>query len=756
MKISNGVSAFLGIDIGSISTNLVLIDEKNQILSSLYLRTEGNPIRAIQKGLRELKKQLLDENLAIEITGVAATGSARYLAGVIIGADLIKNEITAHAKGASFFVPDVRTVIEIGGQDSKIIILENGVAVDFAMSTICAAGTGAFLDAQAGRLRIPIENFGELALKSKKPTNIAGRCLTKDNYLLTSQGVKSIKDIREGDFVLSKGQFKQVIRKYERKYKGWLYKIYRRYSSDTPLILTSQHPVLAVKIQFCPYRKFQDKKSKYICKEGCDKKHIRPRCKLDFYKNYFPQWIKVKDLEPYDLIVTPKHNTLVTNVVRNLAIPIEKSYFANKKKRLFKISKITKDFYENLMRLAGYYLAEGSTYTDNKGKYAVGFALNGAERRYIEDIRNLMSSIFKTSTGKIRQNFYTGKGIQLNFYSKAAHLFLKQFGQESPNKKIPYWAFGLPKNYLMQLIKGVWRGDGSYGCGDHLTFYSSSPSLIEGLYVILEKCGYICSKKRYFEDELGEVTSQIKGRKNPIIRQHPLYKLNLGGEQMKKLFRDLRIKPSQQIQEFRKKRKRTYQIAYYKEEYILYPIRKIEKEKVKNIKTYNLEVEETHSYLVNGFLCKNCTIFAESDMIHKQQVGHSIEDIAAGLCQALVRNYFSAVAKGKNIQPPIVFQGGVSENLGMRKAFEQALGQKIIVPPHNTVIGAFGAALLVKEKAPEKTKFFGFEISDKDIRCASFQCQGCPNQCEVIEAKIDGKIVSRWGDRCGKWSVSFT
>ena len=326
MKISNGVSAFLGIDIGSISTNLVLINEKNQILSSLYLRTEGNPIRAIQKGLRELKKQLLDENLAIEITGVAATGSARYLAGVIIGADLIKNEITAHAKGASFFVPDVRTVIEIGGQDSKIIILENGVAVDFAMSTICAAGTGAFLDAQAGRLRIPIENFGELALKSESPTSISGRC----------------------------------------------------------------------------------------------------------------------------------------------------------------------------------------------------------------------------------------------------------------------------------------------------------------------------------------------------------------------------------------------------------------------------------------------TIFSESDMIHKQQIGHSIEDIAAGLCQALVRNYFSAVAKGKNIQPPIVFQGGVSENLGMRKAFEQALGQKIIVPPHNTVIGAFGAALLVKEKAPEKTKFFGFEISDKDIRCASFQCQGCPNQCEVIEAKIDGKIVSRWGDRCGKWSVSFT
>jgi predicted CoA-substrate-specific enzyme activase len=313
------MKTYLGIDVGSISTNLVLINTENQVLSSLYLRTEGNPIRAIQRGLKELKNQIPKE---AEICGLGTTGSARYLAGVITGADLIKNEITAHAKGASFFVPDVRTVIEIGGQDSKIIILENGVAVDFAMNLICSAGTGAFLDAQASRLKIPIEKFGELALKSNNPTIIGSRC----------------------------------------------------------------------------------------------------------------------------------------------------------------------------------------------------------------------------------------------------------------------------------------------------------------------------------------------------------------------------------------------------------------------------------------------TVFAESDMIHKQQIGHSTEDIVAGLCQGLVRNFLNNVAKGKNIQSPVVFQGGVSENLGMRKAFEEALGQKIIVPPYNTVIGAFGMALLVKEQNPPKTKFLGFKISDKDIKCTSFQCQGCPNRCEVIEARINEKVVSRWGDRCGKWS----
>ena len=313
---------YLGIDVGSLTCKFVLINEKNEIIFSSYFRTEGNPIRAIQKGLKELEEEVGKRNPGVEIAGVGTTGSARYLAGVITGADLIKNEITAHAKGVFCFVPDAKTVIEIGGQDSKIIILENGAAVDFALNLICAAGCGSFLDAQSFRLGIPIEEFGELALKSKKPTTVGSRC----------------------------------------------------------------------------------------------------------------------------------------------------------------------------------------------------------------------------------------------------------------------------------------------------------------------------------------------------------------------------------------------------------------------------------------------TVFCESDMIHKQQIGHKVEDIVAGLCQGLARNYLAGVGRGKNIQPPIIFLGGVSENIGMRKAFEEALGQKIIVPPYNTVMGAFGVALLVKENPPEKTKFLGFGISGKDIRCTSFQCQGCPNHCEVIEARIEERVMARWGDRCGKWS----
>ena len=134
--------------------------------------------------MKELEGFIKRHNPKIEIAGVGTTGSARYLAGVIVGADLIKNEITAHAKGVVKFVPNVRTVIEIGGQDSKIIILENGVVTDFAMNLVCSAGTGAFLEAQAFRLGIPVEKFGELALKSKNPTHIGSRCSVFAEYYM--------------------------------------------------------------------------------------------------------------------------------------------------------------------------------------------------------------------------------------------------------------------------------------------------------------------------------------------------------------------------------------------------------------------------------------------------------------------------------------------------------------------------------------------------------------------------------------------
>ena len=166
-------NVYMGIDVGSVSTKFAVLNDKDELVTSLYLRTDGQPIVSIQRGLKELSTALPN---GMRIAGVATTGSARYLAGVLVHADLVKNEISCQAAAAVRFVPDTATVIEIGGQDSKIIIIRDGIVTDMGMNTVCAAGTGSFLDQQAQRMNLPIEDFGREALKSTKPIQIAGRC----------------------------------------------------------------------------------------------------------------------------------------------------------------------------------------------------------------------------------------------------------------------------------------------------------------------------------------------------------------------------------------------------------------------------------------------------------------------------------------------------------------------------------------------------------------------------------------------------
>ena len=316
--------AYLGIDVGSVTTKFAVLDKNDALITHNYLLTQGKPIIMVQQGLKQIQQQLSRD---VEIRGVATTGSARYLAGVIVGADLVKNEITSHAVAALQYSPEVQTVIEIGGQDSKIIIIRDGVVTDFGMNTVCAAGTGSFLDHQALRLNMSIEEFSRRALDSQSPVRIAGRC----------------------------------------------------------------------------------------------------------------------------------------------------------------------------------------------------------------------------------------------------------------------------------------------------------------------------------------------------------------------------------------------------------------------------------------------TVFAESDMIHKQQMGHRIEDILYGLCQALVRNYLNNVGLGKEIKPPIVFQGGVAFNQAIVKALQEELGTEVIVPPHHEVMGAIGVALLVHEEVEnnhDKSKFKGFGVSEVEYHTSSFECQACPNLCEIAQLSINGQALARWGGRCDLWERS--
>jgi predicted CoA-substrate-specific enzyme activase len=173
------IEAYLGIDIGSVSTNLVVLDTTGNLLKEIYLPTSGRPIEVVHSGLQEIQEEMGDR---LDIRGVGTTGSGRELIGELVGADTINDEITAHKTGAAHVserlgMDPVDTIFEIGGQDSKFIRLDHGVVVDFAMNEACAAGTGSFLEEQAEKLGISIKGeFAELALASTSPARLGERC----------------------------------------------------------------------------------------------------------------------------------------------------------------------------------------------------------------------------------------------------------------------------------------------------------------------------------------------------------------------------------------------------------------------------------------------------------------------------------------------------------------------------------------------------------------------------------------------------
>jgi predicted CoA-substrate-specific enzyme activase len=173
------IEAYLGIDIGSVSTNLVVLDADGRLLKEIYLPTAGRPIEVVNDGLQEIERELGN---CLDIRGVGTTGSGRELIGELVGADTVNDEITAHKTGAvhvcrKLQMPTVDTIFEIGGQDSKFIRVDRGVVVDFTMNEACAAGTGSFLEEQAEKLGISIKDeFARLALSSRNPVRLGERC----------------------------------------------------------------------------------------------------------------------------------------------------------------------------------------------------------------------------------------------------------------------------------------------------------------------------------------------------------------------------------------------------------------------------------------------------------------------------------------------------------------------------------------------------------------------------------------------------
>jgi len=168
------IKAYLGIDVGSVSTNFALVEREGKLITGIYLATQGQPLQALRRGWQIIQTKYGDQ---LKIVGIGTTGSGRHLAGRLLQADVIRNEITAQLQGTLPFFPQVDTIFEIGGQDSKYIAVDHGRIKDFTMNKICAAGTGSFLEEQAEPFGLNIkEEFATVASKSTHPYDLGSRC----------------------------------------------------------------------------------------------------------------------------------------------------------------------------------------------------------------------------------------------------------------------------------------------------------------------------------------------------------------------------------------------------------------------------------------------------------------------------------------------------------------------------------------------------------------------------------------------------
>ena len=162
------MKTYIGLDVGSVSVKLAQIDANETLIDSIYLRNHG-----LLETVREAMEIMINPS---DIAGIGVTGSGRRFVGMFVGADLVKSEVLAHTVGTLSLYPQVRTLMDIGGEDSKLMTLKNGVLENFRLNSICSAGTGSFLESIASRMGLPIEAVGDIALGSTQRLEFPSKC----------------------------------------------------------------------------------------------------------------------------------------------------------------------------------------------------------------------------------------------------------------------------------------------------------------------------------------------------------------------------------------------------------------------------------------------------------------------------------------------------------------------------------------------------------------------------------------------------
>lgn len=629
---------YVGLDVGSGTAKVVVLDEKKNILFWKYEKTQGQPIETAERLLTLVEKEFKNE-----LSGITCTGTAGKTIALILGCAFV-NEVMAHAKAATFFYPQVKTIIDIGGEDSKLIFIthERGVPEieEFALNTLCAAGTGSFLEQQAARLGYTIEEFSRLALEAKNIPRIAGRCavFAKSDMIHLQQA--AVPDC-------------EII-------AGLCYAIVRNLKSN-----------LAKGKEILPPLVFQ----------GGVAANLGVRRAI---KDIF----KLKD----DELIIPEYFRIMGAIGAALYGLEGKAYSEYKESEILRR-----------------YLRERKS---DPPRYPVLYPFKSLE--ISQSLAGPLDS--KETEAMSSQAVYLGIDVgsvstKLVAIDEKGFLLAKVYllHQGKPLESVKKGLLELKKLIPQDVvIKGVGAtGSGRYLVGDFV-----------GADVIRN-----------------EITAQAYG--TLFIDPEVDTIFEIGGQDSKYIYLE-----KETIVDFTMNKACAAGTGSF-----------LQEQAVK----LGIPIEEFGDIALQSKaplkLGERCTVFIQSDLLHYQQQGLPKPDLIGGLCYAIVYNYLNKVVEQRKIGKKIFFQGAVAFNKGVVAAFEKVLGKPIIVPPHHEVTGAIGAALLAKEELKERTRFKGFDLTEINYHITSFECSGCPNQCEIHKVTIERGESYYYGGRCERYEL---
>ncbi|MCD6489815.1 MAG: CoA activase [Thermodesulfobacterium sp.] len=632
---------YVGLDVGSGTAKIAVLDENRNILFWRYEKTHGLPIETAEKLL-----SLAEKEFNYDLSGITCTGTAGKTISQILGCAFI-NEVMAHAKAATYFYPQVKTIIDIGGEDSKLIFIthERGTPEieDFALNTLCAAGTGSFLEQQAARLGYTIEEFSRLALKAKTIPRIAGRCtvFAKSDMIHLQQAAVPDEEI----------------------IAGLCYAIVRNLKSN-----------LAKGKEVLPPLIFQGGVAANL--------GVRKAIKDVF---------KLKDEE----LIIPEHFRIMGAIgaaLYGLEGKASSEYKGSEILRTYlKERKINPPRYPVLIpfksleiseKVARNYQKRVNLEQPSEAEIYLGIDVGSVSTKLvaIDEKGNLLAKVYMLHHGKPLESIKKG---------------LLELKEKLPSKI---------------KVKGVGTtGSGRYLIGDFV-----------GADIIRN-----------------EITAQAYGALFIDPKVDTIFEI--GGQDSKYIYLDKGT-----ISNFAMNKACAAGTGSFLQEQAV----KLEIP----IENFGDIALKSNAPLKLG---ERCTVFMQSDLLHYQQQGLPKEDLIAGLCYAIVYNYLNKVVEDRKIGNKIFFQGAVAFNKGVVAAFEKVLGKSVIVPPHHEVTGAIGVALLAKEEVKGETRFKGFDLAKVKYNIRTFECKGCPNQCEIHQVSIENGKPYYYGGRCEKYELDY-